>query len=379
VATWLCFTSGNGFIALVLGGGALLYQRRWRHALAWAGLTAGLLLAYFWTYQSPPNFPATDSSTWLDKALAMLIFLGLHLDADPIPATYSFYVLNGLLICGPVFLLTGWSSWRLLVQWRQKQSISPADQVLAITVLMTAFIVISALTAVQNRINFIGWAGLMESRYRLYSTMLVLTGYVQLMAFAVHRGRNTSQLGWASLGLCMLVWAGIYHRQIGSAYLFRSQALAHYHNWTQLQSNVTQRLISTVFTPSSSDATALKRIKASVSLDSHIYPVNRQIIQTLSEQDETYLIESTNEPNSQSPNEWNMLIFWARNHFLIFPVVRTTNQDLSSFWLNRRWFDAGFETRTIKWSLKKEPYQLGFLKNRRDSMTVYRTQHVVLP
>lgn len=379
VAVWLCFTSGNGFVALVLGGAALLYQRRWRHALAWAGLTGSLVLAYFWSFERPPDFPVADPSTWLEKIVATLIFLGLHLDAYPLPTTYGFYVLNGLAICVPVFLLTFWSGWQLLVRWRQKQPMNQLDQVRLVMLLMSAFVVISALAAVQNRLNFMGWSGLMESRYRLYSTMLVLTGYVQLVTFAVHQQCKTDRLGWVSLLVSVLAWAGIYYRQIGSAYLFRSQALAHYHNWTQLQTGAMQNFIATIFIPSGAEARALERIKTGVSLASHTYPVHPRIIRTLSEQHDTYLIDNADVPNSQSPNEWNMLIFWAKDHFLIFPVKRALNQDLPSFWFNQRWFGSGFQAQTIKWTLKKEPYQLGFLINRFDSMTVYRTRYVVQP
>lgn len=379
VAILLCYTSGNGFLALVLGGGALVYQRRWRDAGGWALLSAGLGLLYFWSYQRPTNFPVADTSTLIDKVLATLIFLGMHLEAYPQSGSFGAHVVNGLVIGVPVLLLTGWSCWQLAMRWRSRQPLSGLDGVLLVTVLMSGFIAISAMAAVQSRINFTGWIGLTESRYRLYSTMLVLTGYVQLIAFACQQGWEIKRVSWVAVGLSALVWAGIYNQKISESYLFRSQALAYYHNWTQLQPDTTKAFVATVFRPSGRDAAALADIRQRVSLAAHRYPDHPRVIQSLTEEDDTYVIASANEPNSQSPNEWNMLIFWASDHFLIFPVMRQPNRDWRSFWLTQTWFGSGFQARTIKWTLKKMPYRLGFLKSRADSLTIYRTAHIVRP
>ncbi len=379
VAMLLCYTSGNGFLALVLAGVSLAYQRRWQDMVGWAILSAGLGLLYFWSYQRPANFPTADTSTLIDKVLATLIFLGMHLEAYPQSGSFGAHVINGLIICGPVLLLTGWSCWHLAMRWRSRQPLTSRDGVLLVAVLISGFIISSAVAAVQSRINFMGWIGLTESRYRLYSTMLVLTGYVQLVAFASRRGWYVHRLGWVSVGLSMLVWAGIYNQKISESYLFRSQALAYYHNWTQLQPDTTKAFIATVFRPSGQDAAALERIQQRVSLAAHTYPQHPRVIQSLTEEDDSYVIASANEPNSQSPNEWNMLIFWASDHFLLFPVMRQPNRNWRSFWLTQTWFGSGFQSRTIKWTLKKVSYRLGFLKSRADSLTVYRTAHVVRP
>lgn len=379
VAILLCYTSGNGFLALVLGGGALVYQRRWRDTVGWALLSVGLGLLYFWSYQRPTNLSVADTSTLIDKALATLIFLGMHLEAYPQSVSFGAHVVNGLVIGGLVLLLTGWSCWQLAMRWRARQPLTRRDGVLLVAVLMSGFIAISAVAAVQSRINLMGWVGLTESRYRLYSTMLVLTGYVQLVAFASQQGWLIRRLGWVSVGLSVLVWAGICNQKISESYLFRSQALANYHNWTQLQPDTTKALIATVFRPSGRDAAALAHIRQRVSLAAHTYPEHPRLIQSLTDEDDSYVIASANEPNSQSPNDWNMLIFWASDHFLLFPVMRKPNQDWRSFWLTQTWFDRGFQARTIKWTLKKVPYRLGFLKCRSDSLLVYRTAHIVRP
>jgi hypothetical protein len=379
VAAWLCFTSGNGFVALALGAGALIYQRRWADAFAWTVFSIGLVLLYFWSYQRPPDFPAADTSTLLDKLQATLIFLGTHLDAYPQSAGMGFQLLNGLAICVPVFLLTAWSSWRLVARWRLKQPLTGVDSVLLICVLMSGFVVLSAVAAVQNRLNFMGWVGLTESRYRLYSTMLLVAGYIQLLAFAGQQQWNLHRLGWVSLALSGLVWVGIYNRQISAMYLFHSQSLANYHNWTQLQADSIQAFVATVFAPSGRDADELERIRRGVSLVPQRYPLHTRVVQSFTEVNDTYLIENANVPNSQSPYEWNMLIFWASDHFLLFPVRRLPNRDWRTFWLHQTWFGSGFQAQTIKWTMKKQPYRLGFLRNRSDSLTVYRTPHMVQP
>jgi hypothetical protein len=189
----------------------------------------------------------------------------------------------------------------------------------------------------------------------------------------------TYRLGWAGLGLSAVLWAGIFYRQIGASYLFRDYALAYYHNWTHFQTKESQAFHGTAFKPSGREKATLERLKKEVSLDVTKYPVSNQAIQKLTNMPGDYVIDNANFANSQLPSEWNMFVFWAKDHFLIFPVQRKTNPNKRSFWLDRNWFGRGFQAHVIKWRLDTAAYQIGLLISRSDSLTIYQTQHQIRP
>ncbi|GAB2598573.1 hypothetical protein [Spirosoma areae] len=379
VAVLLCFTSGNGFIALVLAAGALLYQRRWRDLVVWAVLTAGLVLVYFGAYKRPAAFPVSYTDSFFDKVKATFLFLGPHVDCYFQSSTYRYHLLNGLLVCLPVLALTAWSSWQLWQSWRSQKPLTQPQRVLLITILMVGFIGLSAGAAVENRLSFSGWTGLLEGRYRLYSTMLVLTGYVQLMVVFSRQQWVADRLAWIALGVSVLMWVGIFRRQVGNAYLFQNRVLTFYQNWTQVQPPATQQLIATVFTPSGEEAALVAKLTREIAPNPATYPLQDQLIPTLVEDSEKYSIENRQVPNSQLPNEWNMVILWADDHYLLFPVYRFPNPDGRSFWLNQTWFVNGYRTDLFKTFMPAKRYQAGFLTLQNGQLTIYRTSRILTP
>lgn len=379
VALLLCFTSGNGFIALPLAGAALVYQRRWHDLGWWTALTSILVILYFWTYQRPANFPTANHIDLLNWGKAVLVFLGLHADCYLQSNSVSYFVANGLAIVVPVVLLTGWSCWQLGKHWITRRSLGRWQFILLVCLLMTGFVVISAGAAVQNRFAFTGWRGLIESRYRLYSTMLVLIGYVQFMALATHRRWPVHQLSQIAICIVVLMWLGIYRNHLSRAYLFRSRALAMYFNWTQTQTPLTQQKIVTVFKPSDREATVLNWLNKSLSTPSNQHLVNDGLIASVLNEPNSFVIGNAELTHSSSPKDWTMLVFWATDHVLLFPVYRPLNGNWRSFWLGQSWFGSGFRSETVKGFMQPMPYRLGVLIQQNDSIQVYQTRHIVRP
>lgn len=378
VAALLCFTSGNGFVGVALAGVALVYQRRWRDTLYWAGMTLVLFLLYFWSYDHPSIPPAAHAMGWQHWGAALLIFLGLYLDCLP-STSFTYHLLNGLAVCVPVLALTGWSSWQLFDHWRSRKALSNRETTLLITVLIVFFIMISAAAAVQNRWAFMGWRGLTESRYRLYSTLFVLAGYVQFIRFTVDRRWSVNRWGWGALGLVMLMWVGIYRQQIGAAYLFSSRALPSYHNWTQMQPAATQRLFETVFTPTGQDARTLDLIRQTVAIRPNQYPSVEKKVSSVTEFGHEYVIRGNAATGNAALPDWTMLVFWSSDHYLLFPVEPYPNRDRFAFWFRQHWFGHGFKVGVARWHLQPVPYQLGVLTSTSNRLAVCRTARAVHP
>lgn len=379
VAGWLCFTSGNGFLALALGCMSLVYQKNWKALVGWFVLSLGLALAYFTGYSHPAQFTlAHNQITLLEKAEGVLIFLGQYLNFHPWATTRSAYLLNGMLLTGLSLGLTVMSIRELVLRFLRKNPMRRHHAVLLITVQCTFFIVLSAIAVVRNRIDLNGWQGLLISRYQLYSTMLALTCYVQTVTLLLLKRRP---LGWFS-GIALLtsiVTCGlIYQWNISSAYRFRHQALAFYSNWNQMAHPEKAKMMS-VFTPVGSEKAEIGRLDALLSQRPAPLAASDTLVSKLVHEPHRHVISSESVTHTNSPDDYTFVLLWSPERRFLFPVTCHGNFGIRSFWLHRVLFRPGFTAETYSFFFHEADrvYRLGLVLNREGQLNVLPTPHEV--
>ncbi|QKZ15419.1 hypothetical protein [Spirosoma sp. KUDC1026] len=376
VAALLCYTSGNGFIAVVLAGIALLVQRRWRDAGAWLILLTVLMSTYFWGYERPAILSGVDTYSLLDKLSGAMIFLGAYFNIYPFTDTYQENLLVGGVVCVGVAGMSVWlinrlfrvdSATRLTVVYRAS----------LVTLLLASFLVLSAGAVANNRLSFAGWRGLMLSRYSLYSTMFVITGYIQFVLIARERGWPLRLVGGSVLAASIIFWIGIFQHHLAGMYNFRSRSLAFYYNFRQTQSEEIKQQVATVFQPVGADRRLLAQLERKVAKPWQNYPNGDQLISAFAEGNDEVTIKNSWFHSSLQPDNWVWVLLKGDDHTLLFPSRRATNLGLRSFWLQQTWFGNGFETQVYRSFTRKQPYHVGLIQKNKQEIRVYRTSRVL--
>src|SRR5690606_35444154 len=99
LAVLICFTSGHGFLVLVLGAVSLVFQRRWRHLMIWAVQAVILFTVYFYGFESISKTPVLQAapSSLQDKMLGIFAFLGQGLAIHPKISDIKFVIAGGVV------------------------------------------------------------------------------------------------------------------------------------------------------------------------------------------------------------------------------------------------------------------------------------------
>lgn len=230
VACLICFTSGNGFLALFLGTFSLVIQRRWKHTIIWIALTLTLIICYFSGYQGVGGRQvlSTDGTNLWKKIPGLFIFLGQICNVHSrLAGENTMIIAGGLIFCIASLCILS-SLHRLRLIFSTILPYTTRDRFTIVLLQTMLFVILSGAILVQNRLDAENYIAMTASRYQLYPTMLLLA----VFCFLSDRLNNTV-IG-IILILSITVWVLIFQHTLTRVCLFRDQALAGYFNSHQI-------------------------------------------------------------------------------------------------------------------------------------------------
>ncbi len=368
---WLmCYTSGNGFIALGIGGISLLLQRRWQDLSIWMLLFLVTILTYFYQYQSVAGPHATNASTGrlLEISLGLMTFMGQGLVIHESLSDVSIVMMLGFAAVVATALLSLLALRHLLPVFCYNELLTAKDCLMIVLVEVNIFIMLSGLALACNRMDAGHYSAMISSRYQLYPTMLILANVClfQLMFPKVFQRFSTIMLA-ASI----LAWLLIFQKNLSSMYLFSDQTLAYYFNTQQL-SQTAPAPHRTIFQPDSETNQTLLKIGQALKKAT----VDQRTSNAIKISDLDY-IHCMSCANSLHPGDFNFVVLKNARYQLLFPLLRNANKGLRSFWLKGKLFDVGNTAQLYSFFLNvgglKKPYTISLLEKRDEDITHYST------
>ena len=232
VAFLATYTSGNGItifpVCLVL----LILQRRFKDAFIFSSISLILVFLYFYHYKFPENNPSMDGIGFKTIAKGFFLFLGSVFDL----IQYSTQNQKIIIAGGLILFITGsiiaiyliFNSKLLKKQWNLNHS------ELFITGSIM-FLIGTGIVVTLTRISY-GEAGLLTSRYKIYSILLLITIYI-----AVISKLNVANIRWLSFSLLFMAICFnciANYTNFKEVINFRNQLISFGMNW-ELQDKIT--------------------------------------------------------------------------------------------------------------------------------------------
>ena len=176
LAALACLTSGNGLFVLPIGAVLLLLAPRWRRLIVWLAVSAGYLLIYFFNFERSPANP--DAHFGLGAFIkGYLYFLGSFAESLPVQNHAQVCLILGAIMF-LVAISIGFGTLFSLIRNRYEYDFAKITDLFCLGVIM--FVLGTALIVVYSRVGF-GLGGLLTSRYKIYSFLLLLIAYLYVV------------------------------------------------------------------------------------------------------------------------------------------------------------------------------------------------------
>jgi hypothetical protein len=232
VAFLATYTSGNGITIFPVCVVLLVLQRRFKDVFLFCGVTLILVFSYFYHFQFPQNNPSMVGIGIKNIVLGFFSFLGSLFDLIPNSSSRQ-----KLTIFGGAILFTTGSIIAIYIIFNsklfKKQRILNQTEFFILGNIM--FLVGTAIVVTFTRISY-GEAGLLTSRYKIYSILLLITIY---LAFIAKLNLNINKwlvLSLIFMSVCFNLVANFTHFK--DVINFRNQLISFGINWKLEEQNI---------------------------------------------------------------------------------------------------------------------------------------------
>ncbi|NIJ52071.1 hypothetical protein [Dyadobacter arcticus] len=337
-------TSGNGLLVLPLGALLLfLGQNRKRFAL-WMIVSAGEIFCYFYWYTKPESNPVSKAS-FFQLVKGYMAFLGSFAESIPIANNFRACFLLGIVLF-LVAISTGFATLFGILKNKYSNKFERTTDLFCLGAIL--FILGTALIVVYSRAGF-GLDGLLHSRYKIYSVLLLIVAYLYIVIPI--RGSFLSPYITAIVFLAVTFNVFSYHYHLVEAYNLRKDLTTSQFNWTFNDKSLK-------YPPDTSFAANIVE-KTPVFYDSLLSLISIADKQTYAgdSQGMTDLFDNTtfsaeegsltvtnNSFTSQRLQDSGVYILLSsKNRYYLFPASRTRNKSRKELFLKQYYFAPGFQ------------------------------------
>lgn len=169
-------TSGNGLILLPIGSVLLFLLKDRKKLIIWHLFCIPLAILYFTNFTKTPYNPESKAS-FAELVKGYMAFLGSFAEAFPVGNHFGITIIMGVILFLVAISITITCLLRLL---RDRYSTKNEKSIDIFCLGLLAFILGTGAIVVVGRAGF-GLEGLITSRYKIYSLLLVLTAYLYIV------------------------------------------------------------------------------------------------------------------------------------------------------------------------------------------------------
>ncbi|MES2520131.1 MAG: hypothetical protein V4585_18580 [Bacteroidota bacterium] len=189
------YTSGNGITAFPICIVLLVLQRRFRDAIIFGVISATLSFLYFYHYQMPPSNPPMVGIGIGKIILGFFSFLGSVFDLIPSSSgRIKLTIIFGIVI----FIASAIIAIYLIFSSSLLNKRSKLNQSQLFILGSFMFLIGTGIVVTYTRISF-GEIGLLTSRYKIYSILLLITLYLVVISKL-----DLNNLKWAAFPIILI-------------------------------------------------------------------------------------------------------------------------------------------------------------------------------
>jgi hypothetical protein len=178
VAFLATYTSGNGILAFPVCIALLVLQKRFRETVIFGIISMFLVASYFYHYQAPANNPSMKGIGISNILIGFCSFNGAVFDVLP----HSQYRISITIATGIILVvIAGLMSIYWIINSKFFKKSRELSQVELFALGCFIFLLGTAFVVTYTRISY-GAIGLLTSRYKIYSILLLLTIYLTLIS-----------------------------------------------------------------------------------------------------------------------------------------------------------------------------------------------------
>ncbi len=224
-AFFATYTSGNGITAFPICIVLLVLQRRFRDSIIFGLVSAILIFLYFFHYKMPPNNPSMNGIGIAKIVFGLLSFLGSAFDLMPYSSgRIKLTILFGALL----FLVSGIVAINLIFNskiFNKRRSLTQTELFILGSLM---FLVGTAVVVTYTRISF-GEIGLLTSRYKIYSILLITTLYLTVISKVP--SNQLIRLIFPIIGIAIIYNFIANYINFKEVVNFRNQLMTFSYNW----------------------------------------------------------------------------------------------------------------------------------------------------
>ncbi|CAG5002852.1 hypothetical protein DYBT9275_02980 [Dyadobacter sp. CECT 9275] len=375
-------TSGNGLLILPIGGVLLfLSQNRKRFAL-WILMSAGAVFSYFYWYSKNVSNPVSRASVF-QLAKGYMAFLGSFAESFPVLDNFKVCVFSGIFLFLVAVSIGSTTLFRIIRNKYSAKSEKATDLFCLGTIL---FILGTALIVVYSRAGF-GLETLITSRYKIYSVLLLITGYLYVVIPI--RGSFLSPYISAIILLGVVFNIFSYHYHLVDASSLRKMLTMSQFNWTYTNKSLEVR----------PDTSFAANIVAKTPVFYSTWPAPIKLAdkqgyagttnglpelyaQTQFDISKTGISVKNNKFSSQRLQDSGIYILLSSDkRFYVFPAYRTRNRNRKQLFIKQYYFAPGFHSDIFfaENQIEKGDYKIGLIRQQGDDTSILfkdKTVHI---
>ncbi len=362
LAAMACLTSGNGLLVLPIGAVLLLLAPRWRRLIIWLAVSAGYLLVYFLNFQRSPANP--DAHFGVGAFIkGYLYFLGSFAESFPVQNhAQACLILGAILFL--VAISIGFGTVFSLVRNRYEYDFAKITDLFCLGVIL--FVLGTAMIVVYSRVGF-GLEGLLTSRYKIYSFLLLLVAYLYVVIPIRGSFLSPYVSGIVFLNALYLVFSNHYH--LVDAHNLRKYQITERFNWTYPDRSLTVPADTTLAgtlveeTPVFyEELLPLIQTASRQSFAGHTAGLTElSNATTIRQTAENIEIRNTSYSNQRLQDSGVYFVLSSAKRYYLFPAFRRRNTNRKQLFLHQTYFAPGFYANISYAELDKDRYALGIL------------------
>jgi hypothetical protein len=355
-------TSGNGLLVLPVGAVLLFLAPRWKRLIVWLLISGLYLTAYFYHFEKSPATPGSEFGPGVFLK-GFMYFLGSFAEALPVQNHQQICLIFGIILFLVALSIVSTTLFRI-VRNRYETDFAKNTDLFCLGALL--FILGSALIVVYSRVGF-GLEGLLTSRYKIYSFLLLLVAYLYVVIPI--RGSFLSPYVSGIVFLNALFAVFSYHYHLVDASNLRKFQTTQRFNWTYMDRSLQPYRDTTLAgrlvedTPVFYDSW-LPMIQKAAQIGHAGTPtgMNQLLAETKLEQDEKAIHISNARFVSQRLQDSGVyIILVSAKRYYLFPTYRQRNANRKQLFLDQAYFSPGFSYDIPYSELQKDTYAWGIV------------------
>ncbi len=371
LAALACLTSGNGLLVLPIGAILLLLAPRWRRLMIWLAVSGGYLLVYFFDFQRSSASP--DAHFGVGTFVkGYLYFLGTFAEAFPVQNHARACLILGAIIF-LVAVSIGFGTLFRLVRNRYEYDYAKITDLFCLGIIL--FVLGTALVVVYSRVGF-GLEGLLTSRYKIYSFLLLLVAYLYVVIPIRGSFLSPYVSGIVFFNALYLVFSNHYH--LVDAHNLRKFQTTQRFNWTYTDRSLTApkdtiqpgSLVEQPYVFYDEMLPLIQVASRQTFAGSTAGLTELSQATTIRQTPQSIEIRNTSYPYQRLQDSGVYFVLSSTKRYYLYPADRRRNTNRKQLFLHQRYFAPGFYASIPYAEIDADRYALGILWKQGDRVGI---------